>query len=54
MEVRIATTVAKRMTNHLEDFWICILIAFILCGFLSARTCVAFSAGGGEHYLISK
>jgi hypothetical protein len=32
--VIMATTVAKRMTNGREDFWIRILIAFILCGFL--------------------
>jgi hypothetical protein len=32
--VRMRTTVANTMTNHREDFWICILIAFICsCGF---------------------
>jgi hypothetical protein len=35
MEVMIATTVAKRMTAGRENFCIRILIAFILCGFLS-------------------
>jgi hypothetical protein len=29
--VMMATTVAKRMTSGREDFWICVLIAFILC-----------------------
>ena len=32
MEVMIATTVAKRMTPGRENFFIRILIAFILCG----------------------
>ena len=32
--VRIATTVAKRMTPGRENFWIRIVIAFILFGFL--------------------
>jgi hypothetical protein len=31
--VMMATTVASRMTNGREDFWIRILIAFILFGF---------------------
>ena len=35
MEVMITTTAANRMTNGRECFWIRILIAFILCGFLS-------------------
>src|SRR5260370_11160875 len=35
MEVMITTTVAKRMTPGRENFWIRILIAFILFGFLS-------------------
>jgi MFS superfamily sulfate permease-like transporter len=34
MVVMMATTVARRTTNGREDFWICILIAFILFGFL--------------------
>jgi hypothetical protein len=34
MEVMMATTVAKRMTPSRELFWIRIVIAFILCGFL--------------------
>src|SRR6266704_3874155 len=34
MEVMMATTVAKRMTPGRENFWIRILIAFILCWFL--------------------
>jgi hypothetical protein len=29
IEVRMTTAAAKTMTNHREDFWICILIAFI-------------------------
>jgi len=33
MEVMITTTVAKRMTNGREDFWIRIVIAFICLGF---------------------
>ena len=38
IEVMMATTVAKRITNHREDFWI---IAFILyVGFLCAAVCV--------------
>jgi len=35
MEVMMATTVAIRMTPGRENFWICIVIAFILGGFLS-------------------
>src|SRR5437773_10712592 len=35
MEVMMATTVAMRMTPGRENFWIRILIAFILFGFLS-------------------
>ena len=38
MEVMMATTVAMRMTPGRENFWIRILIAFILFGFL----CVGF------------
>src|SRR6266436_10409238 len=38
MEVMMATTVAKRMTPGRENFWIRIVIAFILFGFL----CVGF------------
>src|SRR6266705_5757941 len=34
MEVMTATTVAMRMTPGREDFWIRIVIAFILFGFL--------------------
>jgi hypothetical protein len=34
IEVMMATTVAMRMTPGRENFWIRILIAFILCGFL--------------------
>jgi uncharacterized membrane protein (UPF0136 family) len=34
MEVMITTTVAMRMTPGRENFWIRILIAFILFGFL--------------------
>src|SRR5260370_19743554 len=34
MEVMMATTVAKRMTPGRENFWIRIVIAFILFGFL--------------------
>ncbi len=34
MEVMMATTVAKRMTAGREVFWIRIVIAFILFGFL--------------------
>src|SRR5437868_15548102 len=34
-EVMMATTVAMRMTPGRENFWIRILIAFILFGFLS-------------------
>src|SRR6266404_8607624 len=34
MEVMMATTVAMRMTPGRENFWIRILIAFILVGFL--------------------
>src|SRR6266516_848198 len=34
MEVMMATTVAMRMTPGRENFWIRILIAFILFGFL--------------------
>src|SRR5207302_2689176 len=33
MEVMMATTVAKRITPGRENFWIRIVIAFILCGF---------------------
>src|SRR5438552_398378 len=39
MEVMMATTVAMRMTPDRENFWIRILIAFILFGFL---LCVGF------------
>jgi hypothetical protein len=35
IEVMMATTVANRMTNGREDFWIRIVIAFIFLGFLS-------------------
>src|SRR6266699_1730443 len=38
IEVMMATTVAMRMTPGRENFWIRILIAFILCWFL----CVGF------------
>src|SRR5205814_9990983 len=38
IEVMMATTVAMRMTPGRENFWIRILIAFILFGFL----CVGF------------
>src|SRR5260370_27146898 len=34
MEVMMATTVAKRMTPGRENFWIRILIVFMLFGFL--------------------
>src|SRR5438105_3162770 len=34
MEVMMATTVAKRITPGRENFWIRIIIAFILFGFL--------------------
>src|SRR5438105_2236831 len=34
MEVMMATTVAMRMTPGRENFWIRVLIAFILFGFL--------------------
>jgi hypothetical protein len=34
-EVRMATTIAKKMTNGRECFWIRILIVFIFVGFLS-------------------
>src|SRR6266404_5944941 len=34
IEVMMATTVAKRMTPGRENFWIRIVIAFILFGFL--------------------
>jgi protein-S-isoprenylcysteine O-methyltransferase Ste14 len=34
IEVMMATTVARRMTPGRENFWIRILIAFILFGFL--------------------
>src|SRR5207302_6038709 len=34
MEVMMATTVAKRITPGRENFWIRIVIAFILFGFL--------------------
>src|SRR5438477_805255 len=34
IEVMMATTVAKRMTPGRENFWIRVLIAFILFGFL--------------------
>jgi len=43
MEVMMATTVAKRMTNGRENFWIRILIAFILFGSLLCW----FSCGAG-------
>ena len=33
IEVMMTTTIARRMTNGREDFWIRILIAFILFGF---------------------
>ena len=36
IEVRMTTTAAKSMTNGREDFWIRILIAFIVCGFIVA------------------
>jgi len=43
MEVMTTTTVARRTTNGREDFWICILIAFILFGFLLlVFLCVVF------------
>jgi len=48
MEVMMTTAVAKRMTPGREDFWIRILIAFILFGFLlfgfflSVFLCVVF------------
>jgi hypothetical protein len=55
MEVMMATTVAKRMTNGRENFWIRVLIAFILtvplcvgCA-LSALPRVTFFAAGVEH-----
>src|SRR5260370_28387241 len=35
IEVMMTTTVAKRMTPGRENFWIRIVIAFILFGFLS-------------------
>jgi hypothetical protein len=34
IEVMMATTVAMRMTPGREDFWIRIVIAFVLFGFL--------------------
>ena len=43
MEVMMATTVARRTTNGREDFWICILIAFILFGF---SLCLGFLGVG--------
>jgi hypothetical protein len=55
MEVRITTTAAKTMTSGRELFWIRILIAFILRGFLSvwdslsALPRVTFFAAGVEH-----
>src|SRR5438105_4417113 len=42
MEVMMATTVAMRMTPGRENFWIRIVIAFILCGFF----CVGFPTCG--------
>src|SRR5438477_452588 len=43
MEVIMATTVAMRRTPGRENFWIRIVIAFILFGFL---LCWFFSVGG--------
>ena len=43
IEVMIATTVAKRMTPGRENFWIRIVIAFILFGFFCVGVlCVCF------------
>ena len=43
MEVMMATTVAMRMTPGRENFWIRIVIAFILFGFLLCWfLCVVF------------
>jgi hypothetical protein len=41
MEVIMATTLARTTATHREDFWICILIVFILDGFLSELICVS-------------
>ena len=47
IEVMMATTVAKRMTNGRENLWIRIVIAFILFGYLSVLlglfVCVSLS-----------
>jgi hypothetical protein len=40
MEVMMATTVAMRMTPGRENFWIRIVISFILFGFLLLLSCV--------------
>ena len=32
-QVMMATTVARSMADHREDFWIRIMMVFILCGF---------------------
>ena len=43
IEVMMATTVAKRMTPGRENFWIRIVIAFILFGsFMLVFLCVGF------------
>ena len=46
MEVIITTTVATRMTPGRENFWIRIVIAFILFGFLLG---FGFLCDGSEH-----
>src|SRR5260370_41936493 len=40
MEVMMATRVAMRMTPGRENFWICIVMAFILFGFLLLLNCI--------------
>src|SRR5207302_8524209 len=45
MEVMTTTTVAMRMTPGRENFWIRILIAFILFGFLLRFFCWFYMCG---------
>src|SRR6266699_74613 len=48
MEVMMATTVAMRMTPGRENFWIRIVIAFILFGFLLCWVFCVMIPGGSR------
>jgi hypothetical protein len=41
MEVMMATTLARTTATHRECFWICILMVFILDGFVSELVCLS-------------